>query len=143
MPQRDQLMQLIIGTVAFWHAPDGDGFATIPINGHNENWAIRSSPFRRWLAARAWAEFGVAPGAQAVEDTLRVCEAIAANDCPEREPWLRVGRRDGKVYVDLADAKWRAIEVSPHAAPIVLECHDLPFVRHRGMLPLPAPEGPL
>ena len=138
-PQRDQLMDLT-ASVDLWHGVDGEAFASFPVNAHRENWPIRSQSFKRWLASRAYEETGLVPGAQAVEDTLRVLEARATNDGAEQTPWLRSGSRDGRLYLDLADAKWRAIEITPHSWRI-LETHDLPFVRSQAMRQLPVPEA--
>lgn len=83
---------------------------------------------------------GLAPGAQAIEDTLRVLEARATNEGPERQPWLRTGSRDGKIYIDLCDAAWRCVEIGPNEWRI-LSRHDAPFIRSAAMRPLPDPVG--
>ena len=137
-PHRDTLMSLTT-FIDLWHSPDGDAFSTLPIGDHRESWPIRSESFKRWLYARSYEETGVVPGAQAVEDTLRVLEARAINEGNEQEPWRRVGMRDGRLYIDLCDRSWRAIEIDLHDWRI-LERHDLPFVRSKGMRPLPEPE---
>ncbi|ACK50488.1 conserved hypothetical protein [Methylocella silvestris BL2] len=45
-PQRDALMALT-QFCAFWHGADYEAFATVPVNGHNENWPVRSQAFKR------------------------------------------------------------------------------------------------
>jgi hypothetical protein len=137
--QRDSLMGLTT-LCDLWHGPDGEAYVSYPIAGHRENWPIRSQNFKRWLAARAFEEMGLAPGAQALEDTLRVLEARATNEGPERAPWLRTGSRDGKIYLDLCDASWRCVEISPLEWRL-LERHDAPFIRSSAMRPLPEPEA--
>lgn len=122
-----------------WHGPDGEAYAFMPVGGHNESHAVRSKAFQRWLANAYFAETAHAPGGQAIEDALRVLEARAYADGPEVEPWMRIGERDGRVYIDLADRDWRAVEI--HAGGWrVLRDHDLPFIRSPSMRPLPAPE---
>lgn len=126
-PQRDSLMALT-RDCALWHGPDYSAYVTIPVNGHRENCQVRSQAFRRWLAVRAYEQSGFAPGAQALEDTLRVLEARAVSEGAQQAPWRRVGVRDGCLYVDLGDPDWRAIEV--HAGGwYVVKSEDLPFVR--------------
>ncbi|KAF0229345.1 MAG: ATP-binding [Beijerinckiaceae bacterium] len=137
--QRDSLMKLT-EFCDLWHSPDGEGFITIPVQGHRENWAIRSRQLKNWLSARAFEEMGIAPGAQAIEDALRVLEARAVNEGQARTPWMRTGQRDGKIYVDLCDADWRAIEVAANGWKVI-ERHDLPFVRSSSMRALPEPEA--
>jgi energy-coupling factor transporter ATP-binding protein EcfA2 len=138
-PQRDTLMGLTT-LCDLWHGEDGEAFCTFPVNGHRESWPVRSPVFKRWLSARAYEELGLVPGAQAVEDTLRVLEARATNEGAEQSPWLRVGYRDGRLYLDLCDAKWRAVEITSKGWQI-LDRHDLPFTRSQAMRPLPEPEA--
>ena len=138
--QRDQLMGLTTDCDLF-HGIDGEeAYIRYPVNGHFENRAVRSQPFKRWLAARAFEHSGIVPGAQAIEDTLRVLEARATSDGPTREPWRRVGKRDGKLYLDLCDSGWRVVEVDISGWR-VLDKHDAPFIRSRAMIELPTPEG--
>jgi hypothetical protein len=138
-PQRDSLMGLC-DKITLWHGADGEAFATVPINSHSENWPIRSQSFKRWLSARAYEELGLAPGGQAIEDTLRVLEARAVSEGREQEPWRRVGYRAGKIYIDLADPDWRAIEVRPNGWDLV-SGDGLPFLRSPRMRPLCEPEA--
>lgn len=138
-PQRDSLMGLTV-LCALWHGPDSEAFVTYPVGGHRENWPIRSANFKRWLAARAYEELGLTPGAQAIEDTIRVLEARATNEGPEQQPWLRTGSRAGRIYIDLCDAAWRVVEIGPDDWR-VLSKHDAPFIRSAAMRPLPDPVG--
>ena len=89
---------------------------------------------------RAYEAYGVAPGGQALEDVIRVLEARAVSEGAQQTPWRRVGARDGKLYVDLADARWRAVEIKPNGREL-LEAHDLPFVRSPRMRELCSPLG--
>lgn len=137
--QRDSLMGLTQYCDLF-HSPDGESFITIPVRGHRENWPVRSRQFKNWLSARAYEEMGIAPGAQAVEDALRVLEARAVNEGREETPWMRTGQRDGRLFIDLCNADWQVIEVHCAGWKIV-GGHDLPFVRSSSMRPLPVPEA--
>jgi hypothetical protein len=143
-PQRDSLMSLTEGC-DLWHGSDGECFATYPVGSHRESWPIRSRQFKRWLANEAYEHLGLVPGGQAVQDLLGILEARAYMG-PERDPWLRTGFRNGRLYLDLCDREWRAVEISPRPLTPegmywrILSKHDLPFVRSSAMLPLPAPE---
>jgi putative DNA primase/helicase len=138
-PQRDSLMALTT-LCALWHSPRGDGYITFPVKGHRQNWPIRSQQFKRWLASRAYEQGGIVPGAQAIEDTLRVLEARATNEGPCRTPWLRVGREGDVAYLDLCDDRWRVVRITRRGWDIV-EKADVPFIRTAAMLPLPEPEA--
>ena len=65
-------------------------------------------------------------------------EARARFDAPERIVHVRVGGLDGKIYLDLCDENWRAVEIDADGWRVI----DTPPVRFRrsaGMLPLPVP----
>ena len=53
--------------------------------------------------------------------------------------WLRVGELDRKLYLDLGDATWRAVEITAAGWHIV-ERAPIKFLHRGGMLPLPDPE---
>ena len=136
--QRDILARLA-GETDLFHAPNGTGFADIPVDGHRETWPVRSKGFRRWLTQRFFEATSGAPNAQAMQDTLGLIEARAHFDAPEREVSVRIAIHAGRLYLDLADSAWRAVEVGPEGWRIV----DAPPVRFRrpaGMLPLPEPK---
>ena len=65
-------------------------------------------------------------------------EAKAHFDAPERVVHIRVGGLDDRLYLDLGDARWRAVEISTDGWRVI----DNPPVRLRraaGMQPLPVP----
>ena len=135
--QADILIDLAQSAELF-HAPDGTGFADLEINGHRETWPIRSKGFRRWLARRFYDATQGAPSSEALASVLNVIEAKAHFDAPEREVYVRVGGLDGRLYVDLGDGSWRAVEIDVSGWRVI----DNPPVRFRraaGMQPLPMP----
>lgn len=136
--QRDQLMGLTT-FVDLWHDEAGDCFATYPVNTHRESWPLASKAFRRWLSVRSYEETGLAPGGQALDDTIRVLEARAYSEGPERVPCMRVGEDDGAAYLDLADAAWRAVKIDAEGWRMV-DRPPVAFVRSGQMRPLCEPE---
>lgn len=137
--QRDVLFDLC-RTVDLWHDDAGECYATLPVNGHRESWALASKTFRRWLSVRSYEETGLAPGGQALDDTIRVLEAKAYAEGPAREPCLRVGEVAGKVYLDLCDVTWRVVEVDGDGWRLAAQA-PVAFVRSGQMRALPEPEG--
>src|SRR5258707_8523996 len=97
--QADILVSLAADAELF-HAPDNTNFADIDINGHRETWAVRRSGFRGWLTRRDYEETGGAPNSNALESALRVIEAKAQFDAPERAVHTRGGGLDGRLYLD-------------------------------------------
>jgi hypothetical protein len=75
---------------------------------------IRSPPgaFRRWLSRRYFDAHNGAPGKEAFQAALSALEAKAYYDGLKRDVFVRVGASDGKVYLDLCDDTWRAVEIS-------------------------------
>jgi hypothetical protein len=121
-----------------FHAPDGTGFADLDINGHRETWPIRAKGFRRWLARCFFEATQGAPSSEALQSALNVIEAKAHFDAPERVVHIRVGGLDERLYLDLGDATWRAVEIDATGWRVI----DNPPVRFRraaGMQPLPVP----
>jgi hypothetical protein len=137
--QADILIELAQEGAELFHAPDGSSFADIEVNGHRETWAIRSKGFRRWLSRAFFEATEGAPNSEAMQAALNVIEARAHFDAPERMVHVRVAGADGRLYVDLCDDTWRAVEIDANGWRIV----DNPPVRFRraaGMQALPMPE---
>ena len=135
--QADVLIDLAQSAELF-HAADGTGFADLDINGHRETWAIRGKAFRRWLARRFFEATKGAPNSEALQSALNVIEAKAHFDAPERMVHIRVGELNGRLYLDLCDTTWRAVEIDTDGWRVI----DRPPVRFRraaGMKPLPIP----
>lgn len=137
-PQRDGLLDQL-GEAELWHDPEGVGYASVPVNGHRENYEIGRRPFRNWLAWRAYEATGLAPGGQVLDDALRVAEAVAVNRGPCYPTWRRVAEHRGKVYLDLGCERWRAVEVDA-AGWRVVDDPAPKFLRARGVQALPEPD---
>ena len=135
--QADILIELA-QTAELFHNPDGRGFADLDINGHRETWPIRAKGFRRWLTRRYFEATGGAPSSEALQSALNVVEAKAHFDGRERVVYVRVGELDGRLYLDLADETWRAVEISA-AGWRVTEKSPVRFRRAAGMKALPSP----
>jgi putative DNA primase/helicase len=138
-PQRDMLIALT-ELAEFWHDAGRAAFVTFPVRGHRENWPMRSREFRMWLSGQFYEATGGAIGGQALEDGIRILEARAVNAGPEYEPFIRVGRQDGKLYLDLCDSRWRAVEITTVGWGVV-EKPPLKLLRSPSMRPLPEPEA--
>ena len=136
----DRLIGLVLESgIELFHDPDQHGWASIRVDGHFENHPIRSRPFQLFLLRTYYRETGKSPGAQAIRATLELLEAKALFDGEESPINLRVANHRGKLYLDLCDRAWRAVEIDAEGWRIV----DRPpprFHRTRGSRPLPAPE---
>src|SRR5271155_3804411 len=136
----DRLIGLVLDSgIELFHDPDQHGWASIRVDGHFENRRLRSRPFQLFLLRTYYQDTGKSPGAQAIRATLDLLEAKALFDGEESLINLRVADHRGKLYLDLCDRAWRAVELDAEGWRIV----DRPpprFHRTRGSRPLPAPE---
>jgi hypothetical protein len=141
LSQADKLVHLARGAELF-HTPggcDSEGYATVAVGDHRETWPVASNGFRRWLGKRFHDEFAKVPGGQALQDALNVLAGKAVHEGAEHEVAARVAAKGAALYLDLCDARWRAVEVTA-AGWSVVPAPPVKFVRRRGMLPLPEPQ---
>ena len=136
--QADMLIALSERAEELFHAPDATAFATIPVDDHLETWPVRSKGFRRWLAREFFTKTKSAANSDAMQSALNVIEARAHFDGVEREVYVRVGACNGRLYLDLADKRWRAVEISADGWRII-DRAPIPFRRPAGMRALPDP----
>jgi hypothetical protein len=122
-----------------FHTTSGVAFADFITVGHRETWPIRSKRYRTWLWRCSYQATGDAPSAAALRSALDLLEARAQFDAPERGVNIRVAEHAGRLYLDLADEHWHAVEIGPDGWR-VLERAPVRFRRSSGMLPLPVPE---
>ncbi len=120
-----------------FHDADGGVYATLPLVGHLETHSLRSRGFRDWLAARTFEEHQKVPSDAQLNDVIGVLSHRARTG-PERPAPVRIAAHGGKLYLDLGDATWRAVEIDAKGWRVV-EQPPVRFQRSRLTLPLPVP----
>lgn len=90
------------------------------------------------MAGQFYEQTGGAPSSEALQSALNVIEAKAHFDGPERPVFIRVGGFEGRLYLDLGDAAWRAVEIDA-TGWCVIENPPVRFRRAAGMQPLAVP----
>ena len=125
--------------VVLFHSPTGEAYASVGANRHIENWPVRSRGFRDWLTWKYLSAHQKGPSAQALNDAINTIAAKARFGGPEADVFVRLAEHDGKIYLDLSDGDWRAVEIGPRGWRVVNE-PPVRFIRRRGMLPLPVPK---
>lgn len=135
--QADILIDLA-GAAELFHSADGTALADLTINDHRETWPVRTKGFRRWLARQFYEQTGGAPSSEALQSALNVIEAKAHFDGPERPVFIRIGGLDGRLYLDLGDEAWRAVEIDTTGWRVIDES-PVRFRRAAGMQPLAVP----
>src|SRR5882724_5201528 len=104
-------LSLLPACAELFHTAVGTAYADLRINGHRETWPIRSRRFRAFLRRSYYETTGTAASAVAIKVALDQLEARAQFDAPEQSVHLRVAEYGKRIYLDLADDKWRAVEV--------------------------------
>jgi hypothetical protein len=139
--QAEQLMSLA-EDAEFFHTSSGDAFASIPVGDHRENCRVDSKPFREWLQQRSWVELESTVSAQALNEVVNTCAAKARFDGQELPVFTRIAQMGERIFLDLADADWAAVEIDATGWRVVPD-PPVKFQRPYGMeeLACPVPGG--
>jgi hypothetical protein len=141
--QASSLVELALNKCELFHDPEGDCYASFRAphesGSHRETHKLKSNGFRLWLLHAYYRNTSGAPNSNAMSTALSTLEARARYDGPERKVFVRTAACDDKIYIDLCDNRWRAIEVDASGWRVVNE-PSVRFRRSPGMLALPEPE---
>lgn len=136
------LAQVIQERAELVHDEDGCSYAAILEGSVRRTIPVRSTEMRRLISRLAHVVLGRAPSSSVISDVITVVDGIAAFDGPLVKVALRVGEHEGRLYIDLGDDQWRAIEVSVDGWRIVSQP---PIYMRRGaatrQLPMPVHGG--
>jgi hypothetical protein len=116
----------------------GETYADVVTEGIRRTYRLRSKEFKAWLTSEMYLRHRKPSNSEALETCLKVCEGQARSRI---EPvWMRVAEYGGKIYVDLCNEKWQAIEIGEQGWRVV-ESVELPvrFTRSPVQQPLPLP----
>lgn len=138
-PTKADILLGLAQSANLFHAPDGTAFGDIMVSGHRETWPVRSKGFRHWLTRLFYEHTDGAPGSEAMQSALNVIEAKAHFDAPKRQVHIRVAVLDGRIYLDLCDDAWRAVEIDATGWRIIGD-PPVRFRRASGMKPIPIPQ---
>jgi hypothetical protein len=120
LSQATMLVRLAESAVELFHDPVLKTYARVLNGDHREVWPTRSTSVRRWLIRQYYQANDAVPNADAVNMAAHTLEAIAQFDGPCRLVHVRVAPDGGGgVFIDLGDASWRAIHITPGAWQVV------------------------
>ena len=120
-------------------ACDSVAYATFPVDKHCETWPIRVRTFRDILAHRYYLETKEAPNSESMEQAIGVLYGKALWEGEQIPVHVRVAGDDRRMYLDLGDVEWQAIEVTSDGWKIVETPHEVRFRRPKGLRELPVP----
>lgn len=134
-----QILIALADDAQLFHSPEGEAYAQVSVDEHRETWILRNRGFRRWLLRKFYQVYGKPPRAQALQDAIGVLEAKAQYEGPEVPLFVRVGGYGDRIYIDLCDSKWQAVEISPQGWRVIAD-QPVQFRRAKGMQALPQPK---
>ena len=116
LTQRDALLE-VCDRAEIWRSPEGETYATVPADDHVEHHAIAVRGFRDWMVgamARRYMQKGrpASSSESAVRDARMGLEARAHMSGSRKDVPLRVAEYQGRIYLDLGEPDWAAIEVA-------------------------------
>jgi hypothetical protein len=123
---------------AFFHDPQDRPFVRLEVNGHTEVWPVESSKFRKLLAGLYYKRTRKAINRNALADAITTLSGGACHDSPEEPVFLRVAPDGQNILIDMCDAQWRVLEVTPNGWRVI-EKSPVAFVRTGSMQPFPEP----
>lgn len=149
IPNRDQrdssdatlLVKLAEKDCQLWNSgSDGKTFATIQVDRHQETHSLKSKRFQRLIERRFYETYGRVANPNSVSNAISTLEGKALFASEERTPALRVAGDDTKIWIDLCNNRWSAIEVTASDVRFVPSV-SANFVRPAAMQSLPTPDG--
>ncbi len=136
--QATKLLELAWDGIEYFHCPASRPYARFEINGHAETHGVRTKGFKLFLQQRYFEHKNTALSSKNLTDALGVLEAAALFHGPEHPVYTRVGRHGGNLYLDLGNAAWEAVEITPAGWQVVSN-PPVRFRRPRGMMPIASP----
>jgi hypothetical protein len=139
LPAPLQLLSILQSQAVLWHTPeDCEPYASLKMPGCTANLPINSKEFERWLGRSVYRSSKVAPSRDALARAVETAAGIALYDGESRSVAVRIAKHDDKLFLDLANPGWEAVEIT-RAGWSVITDPPTKFRRPGGMLPLPTP----
>ena len=140
-PRGESQVDILVGfthEAELFHNPEGAGYADIMVDGDRQTWRIRSDGFRLWLLQRFFQSTRGGPSSEAIQSAINVIEARARFGGSKRNVYLRAGECEGRIYLDLCNETWEAVEIDSSGWRVV-QNPPIRFCRSGGMFALPPP----
>jgi hypothetical protein len=134
---RDILVRLGLAGAALFCSTEG-AFADVMVDGHRNTWPLADSEFSEWLLHQFFIEKKKAPSLSAIKAAIRTFSAHAKFEGARYEVHLRAAKLGGKIYLDIGDPEWHAIEVDSTGWRMIKD-PPVRFRRTAGMAALPMP----
>jgi len=139
-PVAKALIELALELGSLWHDSTGAGWIDFTVDGTLQTARIRSKRFRDFLSRVLWERERRSINSEAWSEAVGTLEGLARFNGPERESFLRVGKHENCIYIDLGTEDWQVVRVSPNGWDIIpyADC-PIRYYRPDCQLPLPIP----
>ncbi len=136
----DQLIDLILDdpNITLWHTDCDVPYADILDDTIRRTLPIRESSFKNYLKHRYFNLTHKSPTNEALSQAIGTIESYALFDRDTHPIYLRVAEHNGKIYYDLGDDTWQAVEIDPDGWRLVSN-PPVRFRRTKSLLALPTP----
>ena len=146
----DLALSLVKERTKFFCSREGESYAKVKIEkekdknsskneSHIEIMQIRSKEFKRFISSLYYKATNKVLYPQVVDNVIFTLDSITAIEADEEEIFYRVAYKNGNIYIDLADEKWRVVEITPEGWRI-LDKSPVNFIRYANTLSLPEPK---
>jgi hypothetical protein len=139
-PVAKLLIELALELGFLWHDSTGAGWIDFTVDGNLQTARIRSKRFRDFLAQALWEQEERSINSEGWSEAVGTLEGLARFNGPEREVFLRVGKHENCIYIDLGTEDWQIVRVSPNGWEVIpySEC-PVRFYRPDCQSSLPTP----
>lgn len=114
-------------------------YAQVVMDGHKELHALGSPSFKKWVSLQYYVKYQRGLKSEIVNEAMVTLEAKAQYEGVVEDVFLRVGKNDGSIFVDLCNDSHQVVEISSKGW-CVLDDSPVNFSRKQGMSALPIPE---
>ncbi|MAG35850.1 MAG: DNA primase, partial [Dehalococcoidia bacterium] len=132
------VLEKIVDESELFHCNDSS-YATVSVGDHTETWLLTSREFRTWVSHQCYSREKVPLDLRAFKNFMPTLEGMARHEGREHEVHTRLAEHNGSIFLDLANAEWQVVEITPTGWEVVSDC-PVKFRRPKGMLALPTPE---
>jgi hypothetical protein len=122
----------------FRDAQNDEAFVALRTNNHREVLPLGSTTFRRWLGQEVHRTRGLIPSRATLDEAVETLAGKTAYVGQRRDVYLRVGWRENRIYLDLGNEVWSAVEIGPDGWRVLSKPHVY-FRRPSGLAALPEP----
>ena len=124
----------------FFHTHHHELCVYIQTNNCWETIFLNSKDIKIWFAHKFYNQYKRSPGREAISEALRILEAKARFDGPEKNLSIRIAEHNNAIYIDLGNKERHVIKVTADNWEIIKGKSPVYFYRPHGYGKLPEPK---